>query len=64
MTRTIGYLRCSTEEQADSRAGLEAQRAVRVELDGKIRHYRLEEPLEVMVDGAAGLGAVLRENRG
>jgi DNA invertase Pin-like site-specific DNA recombinase len=24
--RVIGYLRCSTEEQADSRAGLEAQR--------------------------------------
>ena len=27
MTRTIAYLRCSTEEQADSRAGLDAQRA-------------------------------------
>jgi DNA invertase Pin-like site-specific DNA recombinase len=27
MSRTIAYLRCSTEEQADSRAGLEAQRA-------------------------------------
>jgi DNA invertase Pin-like site-specific DNA recombinase len=26
MSRTIAYLRCSTEEQADSRAGLEAQR--------------------------------------
>jgi DNA invertase Pin-like site-specific DNA recombinase len=26
MPRVIGYLRCSTEEQADSRAGLEAQR--------------------------------------
>jgi DNA invertase Pin-like site-specific DNA recombinase len=27
MNRTIAYLRCSTEEQADSRAGLDAQRA-------------------------------------
>jgi DNA invertase Pin-like site-specific DNA recombinase len=27
MRRTIAYIRCSTEEQADSRAGLEAQRA-------------------------------------
>ncbi|HEY5484617.1 MAG TPA: recombinase family protein [Propionibacteriaceae bacterium] len=27
MSRTIAYIRCSTEEQADSRAGLEAQRA-------------------------------------
>lgn len=27
MSLTIAYLRCSTEEQADSRAGLEAQRA-------------------------------------
>src|SRR5664280_942601 len=27
MSRTIAYLRCSTEEQADSRAGLDAQRA-------------------------------------
>jgi DNA invertase Pin-like site-specific DNA recombinase len=27
MARTIAYLRCSTEEQADSRAGLDAQRA-------------------------------------
>src|SRR5664280_125374 len=27
MSRTIAYLRCSTEEQADGRAGLEAQRA-------------------------------------
>jgi DNA invertase Pin-like site-specific DNA recombinase len=27
MTKTIAYLRCSTDEQADSRAGLDAQRA-------------------------------------
>src|SRR5450759_2906425 len=27
MAKTIAYIRCSTEEQADSRAGLEAQRA-------------------------------------
>jgi len=27
MSRTIADIRCSTEEQADSRAGLEAQRA-------------------------------------
>ncbi len=27
MGRTIAYIRCSTEEQADSRAGLDAQRA-------------------------------------
>jgi len=27
MSKTIAYIRCSTEEQADSRAGLEAQRA-------------------------------------
>jgi DNA invertase Pin-like site-specific DNA recombinase len=27
MGRAIGYIRCSTEEQADSRAGLEAQRS-------------------------------------
>ena len=26
MSHTIAYLRCSTEEQADSRAGLDAQR--------------------------------------
>jgi len=26
MSRAIAYIRCSTEEQADSRAGLEAQR--------------------------------------
>ena len=40
---------------------LSAQPLVRSELDGRIRHYRLEQPLEVMVDGARGLGAVVRE---
>jgi hypothetical protein len=42
---------------------LEAQPLVRSELDGKLRHYRLEQPLEVVVDGAQGLGAVVREGR-
>ena len=40
---------------------LEQQRAVRVEMDGKLRHYRLEDPLEVLVDGARGVGAVVLE---
>jgi hypothetical protein len=40
---------------------LEAQPLARSELDGKIRHYRLEQPLEVMVDGARGMGAVVLE---
>jgi hypothetical protein len=43
---------------------LSAQPLVRTELDGKLRHYRLEQPLEVMVDGARGLGAVVREAQG
>jgi len=42
-------------------AWLEAQPLARSELDGRIRHYRLEQPLEVMVDGARGLGAVVRQ---
>jgi hypothetical protein len=42
-------------------AWLEAQPLVQSGLDGRIRHYRLEQPLEVMVDGARGLGAVVRE---
>jgi hypothetical protein len=41
---------------------LSAQPLVRSELDGWIRHYRLEQPLEVMVDGSRGLGAVVRES--
>ena len=40
---------------------LEAQPLVRIELDGKIRHHRLERPLEVLVDGAQGLGVVVPE---
>ncbi len=40
---------------------LETQPLVRTELDGKIRHYRLEQPLEVLVDGAQGLGMVVAE---
>jgi hypothetical protein len=40
---------------------LEQQPLVRTELDGKIRHYRLERPLEVLVDGEAGMGAVVPE---
>jgi hypothetical protein len=40
---------------------LDAQPAQRVELDGKLRHLRLEDPLEVLVDGAKGLGVVVRE---
>jgi hypothetical protein len=42
-------------------AWLEAQPLLRTELDGRIRHYRLERPLEVVVDGARGLGAVVPE---
>jgi hypothetical protein len=42
-------------------AWLEAQPVVRTVLDGRIRHYRLERPLEVVVDGARGLGAVVPE---
>ena len=41
--------------------GWRRQPLVRTELDGKIRHYRLEQPLEVMVDGAQGLGMVVAE---
>lgn len=44
-------------------AWLEAQRAVRVEMDGRLRHYRLEHPLEVIVDGSRGLGAVARDGQ-
>jgi hypothetical protein len=40
---------------------LSAQPLARSELDGWIRHYRLEHPLEIMVDGALGLGAIVRE---
>jgi hypothetical protein len=43
---------------------LSTQPLVRTELDGKLRHYRLEQPLEVMVDGARGLGAIVREAQG
>jgi hypothetical protein len=42
-------------------AWLEAQPLVQSALDGRIRHYRLEQPLEVMVDGARGMGAVVLE---
>jgi CheY-like chemotaxis protein len=45
-------------------AWLAAQRAERVELDGMLRHYRLEQPLEVLVDGVRGVGAVVREGTG
>ena len=40
---------------------LEAQRAVRTDLDGRIRHYRLERPLEVLVDGERGVGVIVPE---
>ena len=40
---------------------LAAQTPVREALDGKLRHYRLDQPLEVVVDGARGVGAVVRE---
>ncbi|MDR3670994.1 MAG: PEP/pyruvate-binding domain-containing protein [Holophaga sp.] len=42
---------------------LGAQPLARTELDGRVRHYRLDEPLEVLVDGARGLGAVVPEAR-
>jgi len=45
-------------------AWLEGQETLRTEMDGKLRHYRLAEPLEVRVDGARGLGAVVREGSG
>jgi len=41
---------------------LERQPAQRVELDGKLRHYRLEASLEIRVDGVRGMGAILRES--
>ena len=40
---------------------LAAQPLARAELDGRLRHYRLEQALEVVVDGARGMGAVVRE---
>ena len=39
---------------------LERQEARTVAMDGRVRHYRLEEPLVVLVDGARGTGAVVR----
>ena len=42
---------------------LRAQPAVRAELDGLVRHIRLEQPLEVLVDGAAGRGVILAGER-
>ena len=42
-------------------AWLEAQPLARSELAGTIRHYRLEQPLEVLVDGVRGMGAVVLE---
>jgi hypothetical protein len=43
-------------------AWLGRQPVVREALDGKLRHFRLEEPLEVRVDGAKGMGAVAPES--
>lgn len=40
---------------------LARQRVVEEALEGRLRHYRLEEPLEVRVDGERGLGAVAPE---
>jgi hypothetical protein len=42
-------------------AWLEAQPVAQTRLDGRVRHYRLERPLEVLVDGAQGLGVILPE---
>jgi hypothetical protein len=39
---------------------LNGQPAIDEYLDGVIRHIRLEEPLQVLVDGRSGRGAVLR----
>jgi CheY-like chemotaxis protein len=44
-------------------AWLGAQPAVREELGGRVRHIRLEQPLEVLVDGAAGRGVILPGER-
>ena len=38
---------------------LEAQPSFQEALDGMIRHLRLEPPLNIVVDGARGLGAIL-----
>ena len=45
MTDAIGYLRVSTEEQADSRAGLDAQRAA-ILAEAQRRGWRLVEMIE------------------
>lgn len=45
MDRAIGYIRVSTEEQADSRAGLEAQRAA-ILAEAERRGWRLVDVIE------------------
>jgi DNA invertase Pin-like site-specific DNA recombinase len=45
MTDAIGYLRVSTEEQADSRAGLDAQRAA-ILAEAERRGWRIVEVIE------------------
>ena len=50
-TRALAYLRCSTREQADSRLGLDAQRAA-VMVEAERRGWQL---VDVLVDaGASG----------
>ena len=40
---------------------LETQTLVHSALDGRIRHYRLDRPLEVLVDGERGIGVIVPE---